>query len=47
MAVGDLDLSCIEVRFVRPGDTEVGGIDVDAVRTEFGRKEALGNDFIE
>lgn len=47
MAIGDLDLAHIEVGLIRPGDAEVGGVDVDTVGTEVGRKKACCNDLVE
>ena len=47
MAVGDLDLAHIEVGLICSGDAEVGGVDVDTVGAEVGRKEAFRNNLIE
>ncbi len=47
MAVSDLDLACVEVGFIRPGDAEVGGVDMDAVGTEVGWKKAGCHDLVE
>lgn len=47
MAIVDRDLAHIEVGLIRPGDAEVGGIDVDTVGAEVGRKKACCNDLVE
>ncbi len=47
MAVGDLDLAHIELSLIRPGDAEVGGVDVDTVRAEVGRKKTCCDDLVE
>jgi hypothetical protein len=47
MAVGDLNLAHTEVGFIRTGNAEVGGTDVDTVRAKFSRKKTFYNDLIE
>ena len=47
MTVGDRDLAHIEVGLIRPGDAEVGGVDVDTVGPKVGRKKAVCNDLVE
>jgi len=46
MAVGDLDLSGIGVRFVFATYTKIRGVNMDAMRAKFGRKQTLIYDLI-
>ena len=41
MSISDLDLFGIGVRFVFTGYTEIGGVNMDAVRAKLCRKQAL------
>lgn len=47
MTVGDCNLAQITIGLIRPGNAEVGGIDMDAVGTEIGGKKAFRHDLVE
>jgi len=47
MSVSYLDLFRIGVRFIFTGYTEIGGVNMDAVRAKLGRKQTFSYDLID